>query len=49
MIKKKVAFIGRAFDDNWGLEDTTGKSDEEFKSITMHWAKRIARQIQVCL
>ena len=23
-------FIGRAFDDNWGLEDPTGKSDEEF-------------------
>ena len=26
-------FIGRAFDDNWGLEDPTGKSDEEFKII----------------
>ena len=26
-------FIGRAFDDNWGLEDPTGKSDEEFKNI----------------
>ena len=26
-------FIGRAFDDNWGLEDPTGKSDEEFKSV----------------
>ena len=24
-------FIGRPFDDNWGLEDPTGKSDEEFK------------------
>ena len=24
-------FIGRAFDDNWGLEDPTGKSDEEFR------------------
>lgn len=23
-------FIGRGFDDNWGLEDPTGKSDEEF-------------------
>ena len=22
-------FIGRPFDDNWGLEDPTGKSDEE--------------------
>ena len=23
-------FIGRAFDDNWGLEDPTGKTDEAF-------------------
>ena len=23
-------FIGRAFDDNWGLEDPTEKSDDEF-------------------
>lgn len=26
-------FIGRAFDDNWGLDDPTGKSDEEFIEI----------------
>ncbi len=26
-------FIGRAFDDNWGLPDPTGKSDEEFLKI----------------
>lgn len=26
-------FIGRAFDDNWELEDPTGKSDEEFRRI----------------
>ena len=26
-------FIGRTFDDNWGLEDPTGKSDDEFKKI----------------
>ena len=26
-------FIGRDFDNNWGLEDPTGKSDEEFKKI----------------
>ena len=24
-------YIGRAFDDNWGLDDPTGKRDEEFK------------------
>ena len=34
-------FIGRAFDDNWGLEDPTGKSDEEFKIII----KEIENQI----
>ena len=26
-------FIGRPFDDNWGLEDPTGKSDAEFKVV----------------
>ena len=26
-------FIGRPFDDNWGLEDPTGKSDEKFKIV----------------
>ena len=26
-------FIGRAFDDNWQLEDPTGKVDEEFIKI----------------
>lgn len=26
-------FIGRAFDDDWGLDDPTGKSDEEFQII----------------
>ena len=25
--------IGREFNDNWGLEDPTGKSDEEFYTI----------------
>lgn len=26
-------YIGRAFDDNWGLPDPTGKSDESFIKI----------------
>ncbi|MDO5382697.1 MAG: arsenate reductase ArsC [Eubacteriales bacterium] len=26
-------YIGRGFDDNWGLDDPTGKSDEEFIKI----------------
>ena len=34
-------FIGRAFDNNWGLEDPTGKADEEFKIII----KEIENQI----
>lgn len=34
-------FIGRDFDDNWGLEDPTGKSDEEFKLIIEQIEKKI--------
>lgn len=34
-------FIGRGFDDDWGLEDPTGKSDEEFKSIIKEIEGRI--------
>ena len=26
-------FIGRTFDDNWGIEDPAGKTDEEFISV----------------
>ena len=53
-------FIGRAFDDNWGLEDPTGKSDEEFKIVIeknqkryfeikkMDWIRGRQHQISVC-
>ena len=34
-------FIGRAFDDNWGLEDPTGQSDEEFKIVIKEIENRI--------
>ena len=34
-------FIGRAFDDNWELDDPTGKSDDDFKDII----KRIEEKI----
>lgn len=34
-------FIGRDFDDNWGLEDPTGKSDEEFRIIIKEIENRI--------
>jgi len=36
-------FIGRAFDDNWGLEDPTGKSDDEFKLIIREIEKMILK------
>ena len=36
-------FIGRLFDDNWELEDPTGKSDEEFRLIISEIEKRILR------
>ena len=26
-------FIGRGFDDDWGIEDPTGKADEEFLKV----------------
>lgn len=35
-------FIGRGFDDNWGLDDPTGKSDEEFIQVI----KEIEAKIQ---
>ena len=34
-------FIGRAFDDNWGLEDPTGKSDEQFRFVIRQIEKNI--------
>ena len=34
-------FIGRSFDDNWGLEDPTGKSDEAFKLVMEEIRKKI--------
>lgn len=34
-------FIGKEFDDNWGLEDPTGKSDEEFRKVIKEIEKRI--------
>lgn len=34
-------FIGRAFDDNWGIEDPTGKSDDEFKTVIQQIEKKV--------
>jgi arsenate reductase len=29
----KCPYIGRAFDDGWGLEDPTGKPDSEYLKV----------------
>ncbi len=34
-------FIGRVFDNNWGLEDPTGKSDEEFRLVISQIEEKI--------
>lgn len=34
-------FVGKGFDDDWGLEDPTGKSDEEFIKIIKEIEKKI--------
>lgn len=34
-------FIGRPFDDNWGLDDPTGQSDEAFKAVISEIEKKI--------
>ena len=34
-------FIDRPFDDNWGLEDPTGKNDEAFKLVIEEIRKKI--------
>lgn len=36
-------YVNRAFDDNWGLEDPTGKSDEEFKNVISQIEKKIIK------
>ncbi len=47
-------FVGRPFDDNWELEDPTGKSDEEFKKVIdeirvriMELKQRLGKNIEV--
>ena len=36
-------FIGRGFDDDWGLEDPTGKSDEEFIRVIKEIEKKVLK------
>ena len=35
-------YIGRAFDDNWGLPDPTGESDTMFETVIKEIEKRIS-------
>lgn len=36
-------FIGRAFDDNWRLDDPTGKSDDEFIATILGIEQKILK------
>ena len=38
-------YIGREFDDNWGLCDPTGKSDEMFKTVITQIEEKIKELI----
>ncbi len=36
-------YVGRPFDDNWGVEDPTGKCDEEFITVIKEIEKKIIK------
>ena len=40
-------FIGRAFDDNWGLDDPTGKSDEDFMVVIKEIESKIVQLMEM--
>lgn len=40
-------FIGKEFDDNWGIEDPTGKSDEEFMLVIRQIEEKI-KELRRC-
>lgn len=37
----RCPFVGRPFDEDWGLEDPTEKSDEEFRAVIAQIAQNI--------
>lgn len=43
----RCPYIGRAFDDDWGLEDPTGKSDEVYLAVIREIQTRL-RQLLNC-
>ena len=40
-------FIGRPFDDDWGLPDPTGKSDDEFKRVIKEIEDKLKQLISI--
>lgn len=42
-------FVGRPFDDDWGLEDPTGRSDDQFKEIIAKIEEKILQLRQSLL
>lgn len=40
-------FIGRAFDDDWGLSDPTGKDDEEFRKVISEIELRLKQLVSL--
>lgn len=39
-------FIGKAFDDDWGLPDPTGKEDAEFKKVIAEIEKKLGELVE---
>jgi arsenate reductase len=42
-------FVGRAFDDNWGLPDPTGQSDEMFLEVIQQIEQKIRTDFLACI
>lgn len=40
-------FIGREFDDNWGIDDPTGKSDDDFKLVIKQIEQKIMQLVKM--
>lgn len=40
-------YIGRAFDENWGLDDPTGKDDEQFIEVIRQIENKIKRLCRI--
>ena len=42
-------FVGRTFDDNWGLPDPTGQSDEMFLEVIHQIEQKIRTDFLACI